>query len=82
MITIAALWITVLLTGGGFALERVLTGALATNEDQQLEYVLNAMIASAELGPDGEVRLNRQLGDQLFLEPNSGHYWQISGPGY
>lgn len=82
MITIAALWITLLLMGGGFALERVLTGALAQNEDQQLEYVLNAMIASAELGPDGEVRLNRQLGDQLFLEPNSGHYWQISGPGY
>jgi signal transduction histidine kinase len=82
MITIAALWITLLLTGGGFALERILSSALATNEDQQLEYVLNAMIASAELGPDGEVRLNRQLGDQLFLEPNSGHYWQISGPGY
>ncbi len=82
MISVAALWITLLLVGGGFALDRVLTAALAQNADQQLEYVLNAMIASAELGPDGEVRLNRQLGDQLFLEPNSGHYWQISGPGY
>ncbi len=82
MITVAALWITILLAGGGLALERILNGALAQNEDQQLEYVLNAMIASAELGPDGEVRLNRQLGDQLFLEPNSGHYWQISGPGF
>ena len=82
MITIAVLWITVLLLGGGLALEQVLRGALADNEDEQLVYVLNAMIASAELGPDGEVRLNRQLGDQLFLEPNSGHYWQISGPGY
>ncbi len=82
MISVAALWITVLLVGGGIALERVLSSALAQNQDQQLEYVLNAMIASAELGPDGEVRLNRQLGDQLFLEPNSGHYWQISGPGF
>jgi len=82
MISVAALWITVLLVGGGIALERILAGALLQNQDQQLEYVLNAMIASAELGPDGEVRLNRQLGDQLFLEPNSGHYWQISGPNY
>lgn len=82
MITVAALWITVLLVGGGFALDRVITGALVENTDQLLENVLNAMIASAEIGPDGEVRLNRQLGDQLFLEPYSGHYWQISGPGY
>ena len=82
MIGVAALWIVVLLLGGGLALERVLASALAQNESQQLEYVLNAMIASAELGPDGEVRLNRQLGDQLFLEPNSGHYWQISGSGF
>ncbi|MBU6207037.1 MAG: HAMP domain-containing histidine kinase [Alphaproteobacteria bacterium] len=82
MITIAALWIIVLLVGGGLALEQVLSSALVTNEDQQLEYVLNAMIASAELGPDGEVRLDRQLGDQLFLEPYSGHYWQITGTGY
>ena len=82
MISVAALWITLLLVGGGVALERVLASALLENEDQQLEYVLNAMIASAEPGPDGEVRLDRQLGDQLFLEPNSGHYWQITGPGY
>jgi signal transduction histidine kinase len=37
------------------------------------------MIASAEIGPDGEIRMNRPLGDQRFLEPNSGLYWQITG---
>ncbi len=46
-----------------------------------MEYVLRAMIASAEIGPDGEVRLNRPLGDQRFMEPNSGLYYQISGKG-
>jgi signal transduction histidine kinase len=79
MIGIAAAWIMVLLVGGGFALDRVLTDAVTRNFDNQLEYVLTAMIASAEIGPDGEIFLNRPLGDQRFLEPNSGLYWQISG---
>jgi signal transduction histidine kinase len=82
MISIAALWIGVLLVGGGFALDRVLSEAITRNFDAQLEYVLNAMIASAEIGPDGEVRFNRPLGDQRFLEPNSGFYWQISSEGH
>jgi len=82
MIGMAALWIGILLLGGGIALDRVLVGAVSSNFDNQLGYVLTAMIASAEIGPDGEVRLNRPLGDQRFLEPNSGLYWQISGKGH
>jgi signal transduction histidine kinase len=39
------------------------------------------MIRSSEIGPDGEVRLLQPLGDQRFLEPYSGLYWQISGEG-
>ena len=81
MIVIAAAWITILLIGGGIALDRVLTTSVERNFDEQLEYVLTAMIASAEIGPDGEVRQNRPLGDQRFLEPNSGLYYQISGKG-
>jgi signal transduction histidine kinase len=78
MIGIAAAWIFVLLLGGGVALDRVLSSSIRENFDNQLEYVLTAMIASAEIGPDGEVRFNRALGDQRFLEPNSGFYWQVS----
>ncbi|MGB5078080.1 MAG: sensor histidine kinase [Sphingorhabdus sp.] len=81
MIITAAIWIAVLLIGGGLALDRVLTNSVERNFDNQLEYVLTAMIASAEIGPDGEVRMNRPLGDQRFLEPNSGLYWQITGRG-
>jgi signal transduction histidine kinase len=81
MIAIAAIWISVLLIGGGFALDRVLTGAITRNFDSGLEYVLMAMIRSSEIGPDGEVRLLQPLGDQRFLEPYSGLYWQISGGG-
>ena len=81
MILTAAAWITILLIGGGAALDRVLTSSVEQNFDNQLEYVLTAMIASAEIGPDGEIRMNRPLGDQRFLEPNSGLYWQITGKG-
>lgn len=82
MMVIAAGWILVLLFAGGFALDRTLTTLVERNFDDQLEYVMTALIGSAELGPDGEVFLNRPLGDQRFLEPNSGLYWQISGEGH
>ena len=79
MIVVAAIWIAVLLSVGGFALDRVLSSAITRNFDAQLEYVLTALIASAEIGPDGEVLLNRAPADQRFLEPYSGLYFQISG---
>lgn len=75
----AAAWITVLLLGGGIALDRTLTAQVENNFDEQLEYQLTAMIASAEIDSFGEVWFYRTLGDQRFLEPNSGLYWQISG---
>ena len=81
IIGIAAIWISVLLLGGGYALDRVLTSSLIENFDKQLEYVLNAMIAASEIGPDGEVRFNRPPADQRFLEPYSGVYFQVSGEG-
>ena len=81
MIGVAALWISLLLLLGGFALDRVLTASIVRNFDDQLEYVLNAMIAASEIGPDGEVRFNRPPADQRFIEPYSGVYFQISGEG-
>jgi signal transduction histidine kinase len=76
---IAAGWIFVLLLGGGIALERTLTRQVESNFDEQLDYILTAMIASAEIDASGEVYFYRTLGDQRFLEPGSGLYWQISG---
>ncbi len=82
MMLIAAGWITILLLVGGITLDRTLTSLITRNFDEQLEYMLTAMIGAAEVGPDGEVFFNRPLGDQRFLEPNSGLYWQISGKGH
>ncbi len=78
MIFVAAAWIMVLLTGGGIALNGVLTAAFTRNFDDQLEFLLYSIIASAEFGPDGRLVLSREPADQRFLEPFSGAYYQIS----
>jgi signal transduction histidine kinase len=82
MIGVSALWIAVLLGVGGYALDRVLTSAITSNFDAQLDYVLTAMIASSEIDPDGEIYFTRTPADQRFLEPYSGLYYQITGPGF
>jgi len=82
MIVISSVWIVLLLGLGGFALDRVLTSAITSNFDAQLDYVLTAMISSSEIGPEGEVLFNRALADQRFLEPYSGLYFQITGRGF
>lgn len=81
MILIAAIWISLLLAGGAYALDRVLTQAVTRNFDDQLEYVLNALVVSAQLDAEGEVFFNREPADQRFLEPYSGLYWQVSAKG-
>ena len=81
MIVVAALWITLLLFLGGFALDRALTRSIVRNFDTTNELVLNSMIAASEIGPDGEVRFNRPPADQRFIEPYSGVYFQVSGAG-
>src|SRR5690606_25958805 len=82
MMFIAAGWISILLLVGGYALDHTIAGMLRRQYDEQLNYVLTSMISSAEIDPLGEIRFNRLLADQRFLEPNSGFYWQISGEGY
>lgn len=79
---IAAGWIFVLLLGGGLALERTLTSQVEANFDEQLDYILTAMISAAEIDAFGEVQFYRTLGDQRFLEPGSGLYWQVSGGNF
>ena len=82
MIGISAIWIVLLLGLGGYTLDRVLVSAITRNFDSQLNYVLTAMISSAEIGPEGEVLFNRAPADQRFLEPYSGLYYQISGASF
>ena len=78
MIGVAAIWITALLLIGGFALDRVLSRSVEDSLDAQLKFVLNSMIATSEIGPEGEVYFKRAPADQRFLEPYSGLYYQIT----
>jgi signal transduction histidine kinase len=59
----------------------VLSRSIIESFDNQMVFILNSMIASSEIGPDGEVRFNRPPADQRFVEPYSGLYFQISGLG-
>ncbi len=81
MIALAAAWIIPLLGLGGVGLDRVLVGAVTRNFDSQLDFVLTAMVSTADIDDVGEVRFLRPLGDQRFFEPYSGLYWQISASG-
>ena len=78
MIVIAAIWISILLAVGGFALNRLLTDSLVRNFDESLELVLRSMIGSSEIGPVGEIRFSRPPADQRFIESYSGSYFQIT----
>ena len=77
MIVVSVLWISVLLGGGGYALDRIMTSVITQNFDAQIDNVLTALIAAAEIGPEGEVYLNRPPANQGFLEPYAGLYFQI-----
>ena len=66
---------------GGFALDRAIGALIRSTFDEQLGSTLTAMLASAEIGPGGEVRFGRRLADQRFFEPYSGLYWQVITPG-
>ena len=78
MLAVAALWITTLLLIGGFVLDRAVSRIIVDAFDERLNGVVTALIASAEVGPEGELRLSRPISDQRFYEPYSGFYWQVS----
>jgi signal transduction histidine kinase len=78
MIVTAAVWISILLAVGGFALNRLLTDSLVRNFDENLELVLRSMIGSSEIGTVGEIRFSRPPADQRFIESYSGSYFQIT----
>ncbi len=81
MIVISTIWIVILLSGGAFALDRVLNSAITRNFDDRLNDVLTGLVATSQIGPDGELLLDELPADQRFLTPYSGMYFQISAPG-
>ena len=70
MMLIAAGWILILLSLGGFALDRTLNSLVERNFDDQLGYILTAMVGSWWYFAARAVRV-RQLEDRLGLNPQA-----------
>lgn len=81
LVLAAGLWILVGLGAGGFFLTSVFRDYVESEFDQRLESVIDSMVGASEIGPEGFVRFTRPLSDQKFVQPYSGLYWQVSGPG-
>lgn len=73
----AAAWAFVLLLLGAIALTTLYQrSVLRTLDDRQMA-VMQALIASVEAGPEGEVTLARRLSNPDYGRAFSGRYWQI-----
>ncbi len=77
---LAGLWVLLALTAGGFVLSNIFRDFVEENFDQRMDQTLVTLIGASVPNQDNIIQLNRPLADQLFEEPYSGWYWQISGP--
>ena len=76
----AGLWITAALAAGGFQLSSMFEDSVERSFEARLEVHLDSLIAVSRTGAAGRIELARGLGEPRFTQPNSGWYWQISGP--
>ncbi|KJS40039.1 MAG: hypothetical protein VR70_06565 [Rhodospirillaceae bacterium BRH_c57] len=80
LVTAGVVWLCLLLLVGGVVLRSAFQETVERQFGNRLDAVLRAMIAVAEVGPDGAVTLVRPLGDPRFEQAYSGWYWQIAEP--
>lgn len=76
----AGLWIAAALAAGGLLLSGIFASSVERSFDARLEVYLDGLIAVSRTGAAGQIELARGLGEPRFTQPNSGWYWQISGP--
>ncbi len=80
LVAAAVVWLCLLLLIGGVVLRTAFHDTVERQFGNRLDAVLRAMIALADVGPDGSVSLARPLGDPRFEQAYSGWYWQIAEP--
>lgn len=78
LIASAALWSLLVLLAGGLALSSIFRQSVELEFDGRLEFRLESLIASVEVGADGQIELVRSLGDARFERAYSGWYWQVT----
>lgn len=70
-------WILCALALTGVLLSTLFRENVEESLDQQINVVVESLIAVADLAPDGGIALSRPLQEPRFDEPFSGWYWQI-----
>ena len=73
----AALWLAVVLVVGGVALSSLFRQSVETTFDDNLDAILDSLIAAVEVTGGGELVLTRTLSDPRFQRVYSGWYWQV-----
>jgi signal transduction histidine kinase len=78
LVATALLWICGALLAANFILSALFRGYVERTFDAQLESMLTALIAGANIGPGDQLSLRDELDHPRFHRPYSGWYWQIS----
>lgn len=81
LVAAATIWIVAMLAIGGTVLALAFRSTVEQEFAHRLDAILNAVIATTEIGPDGTVVVVRPLGDLRFDQVFSGWYWQVTEPG-
>ena len=77
---IATLWCVAALLAGGMLLSSLFRDYVQRNFDARLVILLEGLVTTSKVEGDGQLRLERSLGEPRFEQPYSGWYWQISNP--
>lgn len=73
----AALWSVIALLAGGLVLSTIFRSSVERSFDARLNVLLHSLIATTEVGADGEIERSRGLSETRFDLAYSGWYWQI-----
>ena len=77
LVASAALWCALLLSVGGLGLSALFGSIVERNFDQQLNVLLEGLVAGSEIDEQGAFVLRPQLGEPRFAQPLSGWYWEV-----
>lgn len=77
LIAAGALWAVALLVAGAIGLTAFYRASVYRDLDDNLSATVDALIAYAEIGEEGEISLRRRFADPRFDQVFSGRYWQL-----
>jgi signal transduction histidine kinase len=76
----SALMAALILAVAGLLLGKLFNQALERNFDARLAAVMDGLIATVEVSPEGAPVMNTALADTRFSLPLSGWYWEVTPP--